>query len=141
VKVCIPSRINVDGEWWDIQTEHHIPDKTPGKDKIDTIQAVIRGLKVAGLISRVGAKNPPQKVFTGSAGPTDTVPASTSPSMTWPMPHCPVHREVLRQSKVQKKSGVTAYFCPKKLGEDYCPHRATVNNENGFPVFWEVNEK
>ncbi len=55
-------------------------------------------------------------------------------------PLCPTHEEPMKHSTVQKKEGVTAYFCPKKSGNDYCHYRASVNGNTGELKVWEMKK-
>lgn len=138
MKVFIESRINVDGDWVDITTEHAIEDKLSPEQKVKTIKAIIRGLiSTKTIISRIGSFNVevlPRDAHAepgGLAGPVQ-------PSFTWPAPHCELHREAMTLSSIQREVGFTHFFCPKRAGEEYCKHRAKVDNKAGIPKFWEV---
>lgn len=138
MKVCIESRINVDGDWVDITTEHIIEDKLSPAQKVETIKAIIRGLiSTKTIVSRIGSFNVDviprdARVEPGKGG---QIPG---PSFTWPTPHCELHREPMAVSNVQKEEGFTHFYCPKRIGEEYCKNRASLVDATGIPKFWEV---
>ena len=139
MKVAIECRINVNGQWWDIVTEHQIDDSLPSEKKTGKIKGIIRGISGTGeIISRVG--NPPPIGAPSDGHPNPVKETGTNgASFTWPKPNCKVHREAMTESTVQKKPGKVQYYCPQRLGEGYCTQRASVGVTDGMPKFWEVN--
>jgi len=138
MKITIQSRTNVDGTWWDVVTEHNVPDSLSSMEKVGQIKKIIRGMVSTGeVISRVDVS------FQGTGrgkGPETHEPQAwtASPIFTWPKPQCEVHREEMVLSKTQKTEGFTMFYCPKRAGEGYCDRRAKVDETNGFPTFWAV---
>ncbi|MEE8599430.1 MAG: hypothetical protein V3S69_08020 [Dehalococcoidales bacterium] len=136
--VRIEGRINVDGQWWDIETEHNVADDRSSDDKVRVIKGVIKGLASTGeIISRVGAIDAP-------VGPKNVPlphpPANGTQSalFTWPTPRCEVHSEAMAVSKVQNNPAWRSFYCPRKMGAGYCRHRAKVDVGHGMPTFFEV---
>lgn len=138
MKLTVQSRINVSGQWWDIETEHQVDNDKPSDDKVTHIEWVIRGLAKTGkIISRVGANEQAPLIENSGRRPTDQ-PAGGQASFTWPAPKCKVHEEDMVESKTQKTEGHTQYYCPKRIGEGYCKQRAKVDVTSAIPTFWEV---
>ncbi len=138
--VRIASRINVDGQWWDITSDHIVDDNLSPAAKVLRIKATIRGLSKCGeIISRVGGN-------ISNGKPTDLPPDPVAPNgvqsplFTWPIPHCAVHSEEMATSKVQNNPVWTSFYCPKRHGQGYCLHRAKVDNRNGMPTLFEVKQ-
>lgn len=130
--------INVDGVWWDVTSQHNVSDGKTTADKMKLIEATIRGVAKAGrVIPRAGV------IATELDGPIESPPAApggkaTSPANGWPAPHCETHADGMSASSIQKDPKHKMFYCPKRLGEGYCPKRAKVNNETGMPKFYEV---
>ncbi len=136
--IRVEGRINVDGQWWDIQTEHSVPDNTPSKLKVEMIEQVIKGIASTGkLISRVGANEAPDSTPKVS-DPGPVVNGVQAAMFAWPLPHCGIHNEAMAVSKVQNDQLKVSFYCPKRHGQDYCKSRAKVDKTNGMPVFFEV---
>lgn len=136
--VRIAGRINVDGQWWDIETEHSVSDEFSPEGKVAHITAIIYGISKTGqIISRVGGEQPTAGAQNVTTRPPP-VNGVQSPMFTWPIPHCGTHNEPLKLSKVQNDPAKTSFYCPKQMGAGYCRHRAKVDNSNGMPVFFEV---
>ncbi len=138
MKVTIEARINTEGTWWDVQIEHDISANMTPEQKVARIKAIIKGMASTGeIISRVSNNQPPSTPEASQPAPGQNNGANQA-SFTWPEPHCEVHREAMRQSGTQKTPGQTQFFCPKRMGEGYCVRRASVDQKNGAPRFWEV---
>lgn len=138
MEVTIKCRINVSGQWWDVDFKIPFDPKKSSAEKVDHIEWVIKGLaKTNRFISRVGAA-PPFVELAAEPSPTVEEAKNESPMFTWPSPNCGEHREDMKESKVQKEEGFTHYFCPKRIGEDYCKQRAKVEARTSKPTFWEV---
>lgn len=138
VKIEVECRINVSGQWWDIVTEHTIPNELTPKDKVSRIEAVIKGLFSTGMIiSRIGA-SPPQPDRQVEKGQAHEQAGIEAVGFTWPIPRCELHGEEMKVSTHQKKEGYSQFFCPLRHGQDYCKHRAGVDMKTGIPKFWEV---
>ncbi len=138
MKVNISWSVNVDGLWWDIQSEHSIADSLSSNDKMTKIRSVISWLnKASDVVPRAGAiaVNNNGEIKTSQVDPG---PPARSPAWTWPFPACTVHGEVMSESKTQREEGHTMFYCPQRQGDAYCRHRAKVNNETGVPKLWEV---
>jgi len=136
--VKIEGRINVDGQWWDIVTEHSISTGILGEQKVDRIKAIIRGItSTSEIISRVGANESPGSPQTVTVRP-EVENGTQSTLFTWPVPHCGIHNGAMKMSSVQKDPAKVSFFCPKRHGQDYCKHRAKVDSSNGIPAFFEV---
>ncbi len=138
MKVKVECRVNVSGQWWDIVTEHTVPNELTPKDKVSRIEAVIKGLFSTGkIISRVGATPPPPEEPVAEEQTYEQVDIEGA-GFTWPIPQCELHREEMKVSTHQKKGGYSLFFCPLRHGQEYCKHRASVDMATGIPKFWEV---
>ncbi len=136
--VHIASRINVDGQWWDIVTDHIVDDDLPPEKKTGRIKGIIKGLSSTGsIISRIGASPPPTGEAIEPERAANQPPAQTA-LFNWPAPGCPDHNEDMAQSKVQKDGDVVHYYCPKRTEGAYCVQRAKVEIKTGIPKFWTV---
>ena len=136
--VHILCRINVDGQWWDIEIEHNILTTKPGFQKKATIEKVILGLKGVGIISSVGGKPEPTEPIYPPRGTSDQPVDLPPPAYSWPTPECPIHREPMSASKVQRKTGKHQMYCTQQADDGYCKHRASVDEVTGMPSFYEV---
>lgn len=136
--VRIEGRINVNGQWWDIQTEHNISSQLKAEEKTGKIKGIIRGLISTGeIISRVGANDAPvSPKNVPLPHPPDN--GAQSALFTWPLPHCEIHNEAMTVSKIQNNPAWVSFYCPKRHGQGYCRHRAKVDNTHGMPTFFEV---
>jgi len=140
MKVTIKCRINVDGQWWDIDVETEADPQMSPAGKMAYLEKVIGGMAKTGrLISRVDNSVPAVKPANGQSAPTPEA-VVTQPAFTWPEPHCEVHRQPMKPSNQQKKPGYTMFFCPQRLGGGYCGHRASVEVNSGMPKFWEIKQ-
>lgn len=138
MKVYIKGLINVEGIWWPITFESVVPAGLTADKKIAHIHKVIGGLKDRGnIISAVAGTLPPTNALPADP-PPGPAEKSNQASFEWPAPTCTTHHEEMTESKIQKEEGFTHYYCPKRLGEGYCPARAKVNQKNAVPKFWEV---
>ncbi len=136
--VRIAGRINVNGQWWDIETEHSVPDDTPSKLKVEMVSKIIKGISATGqIVSRVGAVKSPYGQKNNKQEPVEQN-GTQSAAFTWPLPYCELHSEAMTLSKVQKDPSKVSFYCPQRHGQDYCKHRAKVDNTNGVPSFFEV---
>lgn len=140
MNVSIEGRVNHKGTWWDVCIDFPLP---PGKSRAERaviIHGTIDALSEIGVISRVGETNPctptphhrkPQL--------TDTQPMPQSAAIDG-VPFCPVHREEMRESSVQKSGVHVHYFCTRKGDNGYCRHRGKIDRKTGKVGFWEVKE-
>ncbi len=138
MKINICWAINVDGLWWDVESEHQVSDALSSADKRARIRGIIKGITA-------GCKVIPRAIGSGAmpeegnkARETIESPPATSSAFTWPIPHCKVHATAMAQSKIQEEEGLVFFYCPKRIGEGYCKHRAHVASDSGMPKFWEV---
>ncbi len=138
MKIDLSWSINVNGLWWDVRSEHSIPDALSSDDKMARIRSVISGLsRVKGVIPRT------TKITNSNNGGNQTQPidpgaGASSPTLLWPNPGCPVHEQDMAKSKIQEEAGHSMYYCPQKIASGYCKHRAKVSLETGVPKLWEV---
>lgn len=141
MKVSIEGRINVEGVWWDIVTEHEIPDTLSAGSKVGQIVGIIKGLVgTKKIITRVGNIGPPSPAQSNEDVNGGGV--THQAGFTWPAPKCQNCKSEMRASKQQKSDKLVMYFCPEKLdSEEYCRRRASINMETGEIKLWEVRGK
>lgn len=138
MKVNISWSVNVDGLWWDVQSEHSIADGLSSNDKMAKIRSVISWLASAkGVIPRT-TKITKYDNDVAQTEQIDPGPASADATNVWPSPRCPVHNDYMSESKTQKEEGHTMFYCPQRQADGYCKHRAKVALKSGAPHFWAV---
>jgi len=138
MKVSIRGRINVEGKWWDVTSEHIVDDELTPAQKVAQIKAIISGIEATSeIISTVAVAMPPQQVEPEAAAQAANSGAAMPQQLAIP-PVCKVHRDRMAQSKTQRDDTVIHYYCTQKDDQGYCKHRAKVTIETGIPVFWTV---
>ena len=139
MQITIKSKFNRKGEWWPIETGYDISDNLSPDMKVKKIGQIIDGLTKAGMKPDTNQTVEQSTLLRDSPPPTPNGTPNNSPEFAWPAPHCGLHSTPLKISTVQTNEGGTAYFCPKRVGDGYCKHRATIDAKSGMPKFYEVN--
>jgi len=138
MKLTVFSRINVNGVWWDISTEHAVNSDASPEKKVGRIKGFIKGLHSTGqIISRVAAPPPEPALPKETLNPGGQVEKMPEIS-AYGSPNCSLHHEVMILSKTQKEEEYAHFYCPKRVDGGYCKHRAKVNRKTKVPNFWEV---
>lgn len=139
--VTLHGRINVEGQWWDIDTQIDVKDTLTGEQKIRKIKLTVRGLTSAGIISTVPAPGNVPVQMEAPQGNGITSDGTEAAAFVLPPPHCPDHRGEMRVSTVQKDAGKVNYYCTNQGEYGYCTHRASVDKGSGMPKFYKVRKQ
>ncbi len=103
-------------ETWPVDVEFEMSRK--GNLARESLAVICKHLREAGLAPRPHSQAP-----TVAATPRDE--RQTPLPFPTIVPRCPTHFTDMKESKFEGKNGGVSWYCPKKIGDDFCPEKVT----------------